>query len=156
MNLYIDCEFNGYRGELLSMALVADNGKEWYVELHRGTCFDLWVTQHVIPLLDGDPISQKDAQLSLYQFLTSFGGTEDLNVIADWPDDIKFFCEMLLTGPGTSIAPPRITMEIRRHLSGISEKPHHALHDARGIRTAAQKDNARLLALAKQHVDIQV
>jgi hypothetical protein len=30
MKLWIDTEFNEYRGELISLALVAEDGREWY------------------------------------------------------------------------------------------------------------------------------
>jgi hypothetical protein len=30
MQLWIDTEFNEYRGALISMALVAEDGREWY------------------------------------------------------------------------------------------------------------------------------
>ena len=30
MKLWIDTEFNEYRGALISMALVAEDGREWY------------------------------------------------------------------------------------------------------------------------------
>ena len=30
MNIYIDCEFNGFGGKLISMALCADDGREFY------------------------------------------------------------------------------------------------------------------------------
>jgi len=30
MKMWIDTEFNEYRGELISLALVAEDGREWY------------------------------------------------------------------------------------------------------------------------------
>lgn len=30
MNIFIDCEFNGFGGQLMSMALVAEDGREFY------------------------------------------------------------------------------------------------------------------------------
>lgn len=30
MRFFIDCEFNEFRGELISMALVAEDGREFY------------------------------------------------------------------------------------------------------------------------------
>ncbi len=30
MNIWIDCEFNEFGGDLISMALVADDGQEFY------------------------------------------------------------------------------------------------------------------------------
>ena len=30
INLFLDCEFNGFNGELISMALVSEHGDEFY------------------------------------------------------------------------------------------------------------------------------
>ena len=33
MRIFIDCEWNGYRGELISVALCSDGGHEFYETL---------------------------------------------------------------------------------------------------------------------------
>lgn len=139
MKIYIDCEFNGYRGQLISMALVDANGREWYCILRLGdyTTINPWVMDNVIPRrFDSSPsryfISVEEAQRDLELWLKEY---DAIHVIADWPDDIKYFCEFLITGPGTRIDTPPLTMEIRRDLdSDESEVPHNALADARAIR----------------------
>jgi hypothetical protein len=69
---------------------------------------------------------------SLARWLAQF---ETIHVVADWPEDIKHFCIALITGPGTDLDIPPVTMEIMK-IDSVSELPHNALADARGIRKA--------------------
>ena len=133
MRIYIDVEFNEFGGDLISMALVDQNGREWYEVLE---CADPkpWVTQHVIPVLGKPPVSKTYFQHSMADFLS---GYMQVHLVADWPDDIKHFCEMLITGPGERLNTPRLSMEIRRDIdSSKAEIQHNALSDARAIRLA--------------------
>lgn len=131
--LYLDTEFNGLGGELLSIALVTkDAGQSFYAVIkHDPTNFDPWVAQNVIPVLRQEPESLAYAQARLRQWLFQFEG---VHIIADWPDDIAYFCRMLITGPGERLNTPNLTFEIRRDLhSEGSRIPHNALHDAWAI-----------------------
>ena len=135
-NLFIDCEFNGMGGALLSMALVDEAGTEWYeVTLQnekRDEEMDPWVEENVIPVLNKPNISYLEFQASLAKFLNTY---QACHIIADFPDDIKHFCECLLTGPGTRLDTPPLTMEIRRDIGARgSVIPHNALSDAKAIR----------------------
>ena len=38
---------------------------------------------------------------------------ETCNIIADWPCDIKYFCEALIVGPGTRVNTPPLSFEIK-------------------------------------------
>lgn len=132
--LYIDCEFNGFNGQLISMALVSAKGDEWYEVLD---CPDPvpWVAENVMPLLDKGPLlSRKRFTYSLGAFLQQFTA---VHIVADWPDDLRYFCEALITAPGEMVDTPRVTMELCR-VDAPSEVPHNALHDARGIRDYIQ------------------
>ena len=128
--IYIDTEFNGFQGELISMALVSENGHEFYEVLE---CKDPtpWVAEHVIPYLEQDPVSKDMFQSILMLFLHRF---EQITIVADWPDDIKYFCEYLITGHGVSMNHPPISFVLDRTLSSEDSKvPHNALYDARAI-----------------------
>lgn len=35
MKLWIDCEFNGFGGELISMALIDEEGRHWKIHIMR-------------------------------------------------------------------------------------------------------------------------
>lgn len=129
MRIYIDCEFNGFRGELISMALVAENGEYWYQSLGCENPVP-WVAEHVMPIIGIAPISRTAFQRGIANFLARYDG---IHVIADWPEDITHFCQSLITGPGLRIDTPPLTMEVRRDLDAQSATPHNALADAIAI-----------------------
>ena len=129
MNLYIDCEFNGFGGQLISMALVAEDGDEFYEVVPLLEEVDPWVAEHVMPILNKGVVSPHNFKLKLYRFINQY---DEIHVIADWPDDIKYFCEELLVGPGVmKHTPAKMTMEIIRRMDSVSKLPHNALEDAR-------------------------
>ena len=133
MNIYIDCEFNEFRGEMISMALVDEAGREFY-EVLPCEKPGAWVAEHVMPILGRRPVQFRTFQRRLCQWLSAY---DAIHVIADWPEDIKHFCESLIAGPGMRIDTPPLTMEVRRDLAAESELPHNALADARAIRLLA-------------------
>lgn len=133
MEVFIDCEFNSFKGSLISMALVAMDGRELYLAVPLYETTHPWVAENVLPVI-GDVYCCSDrAELAarIAGFLRPYA---DVHVIADWPEDIQHFCEALITGPGYRVDTPPLTMEIRRDLDAESAVPHNALHDARGIR----------------------
>lgn len=133
MKLFIDCEWNSYKGELISMALVAENGDEWYQELSCPNPHP-WVAENVIPKLTKTPISERDFAISLQEFLMRF---DSVHIVADWPEDIARFCDALIVDAGVRINTPPLTMEVIR-VDSVSENPHNALADARGLRKHLQ------------------
>mgnify|MGYP001569443951 CR=1 FL=1 len=131
MKFYIDTEFNGYKGELISMALIGLDGVEWYESVGCENP-DPWVAEHVMPIIHKSPISKKEMQNSLQTFLSGYNAA---HIIADWPEDIAHFCQLLITGPGTRIDTPALTLEVRRDFDdAVSLMPHNALSDARAMR----------------------
>ena len=137
MRLWIDTEFNEYRGALISLALVAEDGREWYGVRY---CDDpgWWVGEHVMPRLNQEP--QRDTELrgSLDDFLRQF---DSVHIVSDWPGDIAHLCNFLEYRPGDRIGPDRMTFEVRRDLpntADISAIPHNALEDARALAIAAR------------------
>lgn len=129
---YIDCEFNGLNGDLLSIALVdQDLSTEFYEVLeHDHLTIDPWVNEHVIPFLGKPPVSKKSLQEKLSRYLPDL-----FTIVADWPDDIRYFCELLITGPGKAIDFTKCFFVLDRNLSSDKSKiPHNALEDARAIR----------------------
>lgn len=129
MNLFIDGEWNGYKGELISLALVAEDGSVWYEEL--GCKYpELWVAENVMPKLIQQSVSYVRMQETLARFLNGF---PSVHIIADWPEDLEWFCYVLITGPGTRMDTPPLTMEILR-VDTVSKNPHNALADAQALR----------------------
>jgi len=129
-NLYIDCEFNSFQGELISMALVSECGKEWYEVARCDQPYHAWVAEHVVPLLDKSPIAPIHLTESLQMFLAQF---DAVHIVADWPEDIAYFCNALIIGAGQRINTPPLTLEVRRD-DCPSKLPHNALADARGLK----------------------
>src|SRR6056300_1630477 len=135
MKLWIDCEFNEFGGDLISMALVPEYGQEFYevLNLENDEKYGSWVFANVVPWLNKDPITKQEFQQKLWMFINQW---EEVHIVADWPDDIKYFCMSLITGPGMAINTPlKMTMQIDRELTTESSAIlHNALEDARAIR----------------------
>ena len=140
MKFYLDCEFNGFGGELISMALVSSDRKEYFYEVipYDGFVIDPWVQEHVIPALYRKPTgSFAEFKHKLGVFIRKHAVDNQITIIADWPEDIKYFCDALIIGPGRSIITPNITFELDRtglvDTSEYSALPHNALEDARAL-----------------------
>lgn len=137
MLIFIDTEFNGFGGELISLALVTAEGQDFYEVLQPTKPIVHWVKENVMPYLEKEPITKIEFQAKLYQYLMGVSkfGQEPLTIIADWPDDIKYFCESLITGPGSCITTPaKMNFVLNRNLSSRESRvPHNAFHDAVAI-----------------------
>jgi hypothetical protein len=142
MRYFLDTEFNGWGGALLSLALVPDGGEELYLTLDWDGALEPWVERHVLPYLDTVPpalvsprMSRVDAARTVSHYLAS--DPEPL-IVADWPEDIAQLSNLLVTGPGAMVEAPPLTFRFVP-LSGFStaansKVPHNALHDARALR----------------------
>lgn len=143
MRIWIDCEFNSYLGELISLALVTETGDEFYRVVEMNGPVDPWVAENVMTVLMASPIPLAQLHEELEAFLKPYS---TVHVIADWTEDIGYFVRALTTGPGTRLDTPPLTMEIVRY-DAPSTLPHNALADARGIREhmlALEREGYRL------------
>lgn len=131
MNIFIDGEWNSYGGELISLALVTEDGRSFY-EVVGCDNPDPWVAENVMPKLGKPSITLQELQKQLELFLRQFE-FDSVHIIADWPEDIMWFCKVLITGPGTRLDTPPLTMEVLR-IDTISLYPHNALADATALR----------------------
>ena len=141
--LFLDTEFNGFNGKLMSMALVPEDSskREFYKELIMTDPLDPWVKENVVPHMMLVPCSRHEFQQALAQYMWEVG---DCMIVADWPDDIRHFCESLITGPGMCISMlHNIRFELDWGIDYESAVPHNALHDARAIRDFYMKREAR-------------
>ncbi len=152
---FLDTEYNGWGGALLSLALVPeDGGEEFYVTLDWSGPVQPWVEQNVIPYLDMVPealisprVAPEDAARELAtwltrelesQFLSSRARQFQVEIVADWPEDISQICSLLTIGPGLMVDVPPLVFRFVQ-LPGFStaansKVPHNALHDARALR----------------------
>lgn len=134
MKLFLDTEFNGFGGRLMSMALVPLDPilPEFYCELEMTDQLDPWVRDNVVPHLIMIPSTYNNFQHKLAVYLQQVGAC---TIVADWPDDIRYFCQALITGPGQMISVGNnINFELDFNIRYESQVPHMALHDARAIR----------------------
>lgn len=147
MKLFLDCEFTRLNKDtkLISLALVAESGQEFYVELldtYDVTDCSEFVIEHVLPQLNPSVYGQTlvEAQASLSGYLARFD--EILEICTDAPDwDWNFFCDLAYVGhrwPAHVINRPTnlITLFSEAHTDTLQELelpelPHHALLDAR-------------------------
>ena len=140
MNIYIDTEFNDFGGELISLAMVDETGREFYAVLNCQNPTP-WVAENVIPALGQRFASLRMLQTRMEAWLAAY---PSVHIVADWPEDIAHFCRALITGPGMRMDTPPLTLEVRRDLSSeASSIPHNALEDARAIWRAAQKTTTK-------------
>ena len=107
MRYFLDTEYNGWGGALLSLALVADSGEELYLVLEHDGSLEPWVERNVVPYFESVPDSLRTSRLSrpaaaeALEFFLS--GDPDPIIIADWPEDIAHFCSLMVTGPGLMV-----------------------------------------------------
>ena len=143
MRYFLDTEFNGFGGELISLALVPEHGDhEFYAVLEATEAPHPWVARNVMPYLgsvppghDGPRLSRRDAATEVAHYLA--GDPEPL-IVADWPDDIAHFCSLIVTDAGEIarvgnlrflfLSSPGFSTAVN------SRVPHNALHDARALR----------------------
>lgn len=141
MRLFLDSEFTqlSAAAKLISLALVAEDGREFYVELQdtwqAGDCSN-FVKEIVLPQLWGGEYAMPviEARKALLQFLATYD--EELEVVTDAPIyDWELFCELAYENG-------RWPRNVRNYptdattlvsVSDGKELPHHALLDARII-----------------------
>lgn len=142
MRYFLDTEYNGNGGALLSLALVPDNGDELYLTFQTSDPLVEWVERHVVPYLDAVPeqlscprLSREDAAHALERYLRH---DEEALIFADWPEDIVHFCNLMITGPGDMIDVRHVSFRLvpmsNFSTAANSKVPHNALHDARALR----------------------
>lgn len=141
MMVFLDCEFTrlSAAAKLISLALVAEDGREFYVELldtwQEEDCSD-FVKEIVLPQLWGGSYALPifEARISLLRFLTSF--KKEVEIVTDAPQyDWELFCDLVYYDGRW----PRIVRNFPTDATTLSptsegeELPHHALLDARII-----------------------
>lgn len=130
--LYCDTEYNGFGGELISLALVnPEDFSSWYgVKYQTRMSIHPWVRDNVLPKLynDGHCLDEYDFRKGLWQYVGNYNDTR-ITIVADWPEDLAHFAYHMCWSEGQR---PRINFDMRL----ISTKhqqttdPHNALADA--------------------------
>lgn len=97
MRYYLDTEFDGKGGPLLTLAIVRADGEGYYFIDPEAvnSAQNEWVRANVVPVVNSDcPLGFHISNLGLVlsQFLRD---DKRPLVIADWPDDIAYLCREL-------------------------------------------------------------
>jgi len=142
MRYFLDTEFNGFGGALISLALVSEAGPSVYLIYAAPAAPDPFVRDHVQPNLEAVPagvaihrVSQSQGAYAIEAFLH---GDAEPEIIADWPDDVRLCCQALMIEPGVMADIDRLRFEIHRvdpyptDLAGAIE--HNAWWDAMALR----------------------
>ena len=142
MRYFLDTEYDGFGGRLISLALVPEDGSEELYLVIAGEVTHPWVIRHVIPFLDHVPEAHRGPHLSrdaagsaLAHWLAGDPAPE---ILADWPEDLSQLAMLIVSGPGEIHRVPPLTLRYMP-LPGFSTArnsavPHNALHDARALR----------------------
>ena len=142
MRYFLDTEFNGFAGELISLALVPEYGdREFYVVVPVAGEADPWVERHVLPYLHSVPDAldlSLDRVAAAHELAAYLATDRDPLIVADWPEDIALLCRLLLVEPNEIVDIGGLRFEFRRtpgfSTSQNSRVPHNALYDARALR----------------------
>lgn len=150
---YIDCEFDGHGGPLLSMAVVAEDGLAMHLRT-GAVASDPWVVENVVPLLeshDADCAGEVPLDAVGNAIRDFIGNVDRPVIIADSPVDIGRFCQAISTGPNGGWSPtgyPEMRFEVHNVDCYPTDLPgavqHNAYWDAMALRhrLASVKESA--------------
>ena len=136
MRYFLDTEFNGFGGELISIALVPEDehAAPFYAAIAYASP-TAWVTEHVLPVLAATPLSRGEVADRFAHYLLD---DEAPLLVADWPEDIAQAARLLVTGPGRMKPVRSLRFElVDPDIIGSGPAgtvPHNALEDARALR----------------------
>ncbi len=156
MRYYVDTEFNGNEGQLISIALVRQDGAEFYAVLDMYQMPQPWVKEHVVSMLwsydqpkhptpiDQVPMTQDErstvsrahCKKHLRKFLEKDKGV--ITFVGDWPEDLVHVANLMLRDHGKR-NPPTSFRCLNLDLPGfntslVAAVPHNALEDARVLK----------------------
>jgi len=137
MKIWLDTEFNGWGGDLISMALVPEYGEEFY-EVLKCEHPSNWVLEHVMHNLNKPSISLESFKQKLAQYINQW---PEVHIVATWPTDYIHFMDMFLLGDGMKIKHPNVVMEMPMPNKTAAQimmqcTTHNALDDARALKIA--------------------
>lgn len=147
MRYFLDTEFDGKCGPLLSLALVREDGEgHYFVDPEAvAQASDPWVKANVVPVLtSGSPFGFHLSNLGL---VVSAWLREDREpiIVADWPDDVAYLCREMTarslywSDPGGQLCDmPPLRFEVANHdaypTTLVGAVQHNAWWDAMALR----------------------
>jgi hypothetical protein len=136
MRYFVDAEFNGFGGELISLAAVPEDyeASPFYEAV---ICAQpvAWVAEHVLPVMQTKPRQLTEVARLFAEFLS-----EDACpvIVADWPEDIAHAATLLTNGNGWRLLHVEVKFELlsqsKFSADRTSRVPHNAYYDALALR----------------------
>jgi hypothetical protein len=135
MRYFVDCEFNGFGGSLISIAAVPEvlDAPVYYAATHCADP-DPWVAERVLPVLDTQPQPIEEMACAFAAFLDT---DPDPLLVADWPEDIAHAARLLALGT-RRLREGSVRFELMEvndfSTDILSAVPHNAREDAKALR----------------------
>lgn len=135
MRFYLDTEFNGHGGELISLALISPEGCAFYAAKTITSPYDPWVLEHVVPALDIRHEHLLRPLIFKHHFQQFIIRYPEAEIIADWHVDLIHFLQLLQGPTFDTTLGYQCTMKIINTPPGepVSKMPHNALSDATAL-----------------------
>jgi len=127
MKLYLDTEFNGHGGELISLALASTSGKHFYGELPVPDRVEPWVESNVVPILKNRAEPLLQFRMRLREYLKA---REGCKIYADWPADFQYLMDLMCGVEFQDSWMITCQMILLRDTDPKPKLPHNALSDA--------------------------
>ena len=133
---FIDAEFNGFGGDLISLAAIpeSDDAPPFYEAVDCPQPVE-WVQANVLPIMQTNPRSFAEVAHLWSTYLAS--DAEPL-LVADWPEDIAHAARLLTNGSIARSIGSRVRFELLAtsdfHSEMRSQLPHNAYYDALALR----------------------
>jgi hypothetical protein len=142
MRYFLDTEFNGFGGCLISLGLAPEHGADdYYVVVPMTEEPTPWVARHVLPYLESVPrtlYNRLDPVAAAHDIAAYLSTDTEPEIVADWPEDIALFARLLVTGDAEIADVSNLRFHFVRtpgfSTAANSAVPHNALHDARALR----------------------
>ncbi|WP_244361800.1 3'-5' exoribonuclease [Burkholderia pseudomallei] len=146
MRIFVDTEFTDFIDcDLISIALVADDGREFYAErtdFNHQAC-SAFVREAVIPQLGQYPermFSRASLHAALHEWLEQFGGgTFCMDFHGDWDLLVDILDGVPEGWDAALIWDQADKARLESYFQQFGGR-HHALHDARALRYAVRGD----------------
>lgn len=143
MRYYLDTEFNGMGGALISLALVSEDDIDHSIYLYTDCPNPRpWVRQNVMPHLREGRRPTKVKPNGFGPALARFLADDDAPVaVCNWPDDIRHLCQVLKHHADILVDHPRFGFELLWMPCRPENVPaaiaHNAWWDAVALRQSA-------------------
>ena len=136
LNLYLDTEFDGHAGALVSLALAGDDNSQLY-GIFDAFCGDPWVAENVAPKLYAlKPTLSGGRDVLRFSLKEYLKQREGCTIWADWPADFEHLTRLMCGDHYSESFMIPCTMQMIVTPVGEPKPaiPHNALSDAIALR----------------------